>query len=310
MTSDPNSILASAATDKSRDSVNSNSGSGAAQPLEPALFIVSTPIGNLRDITLRALDVLRQADEVLAEDTRVARKLLDTYDIRTKITPYHDHNGSQRRPQILAQLAAGQSIALISDAGTPLISDPGWKLARDVIESGHRIIPLPGASAVLAGLVTSGLPTDRFMFCGFLPPRSAARIKTAKSLSGVPASLIFYESGARLATCLQDLVVALGGDRDAAIGRELTKLFEETRRGSLANLAATYQELPTPKGEIVLMLGPPANGEPSNDDIANALRGAMKDKSVKAAVAEVSETLGLPRRQVYQHALTLKNGAK
>jgi len=256
---------------------------------------------------LRALDVLRQADEILAEDTRVARKLLDAYDIRTKITPYHDHNGSQRRPQILAQLDAGLSIALISDAGTPLISDPGWKLARDVIQAGHRIIPLPGASAMLAGLVTSGLPTDKFMFCGFLPSRSAARIKAATSLAMVPASLIFYESGARLATCLQDLASSLGGNREAAIGRELTKLFEETRRGTLAELTAAYQTLPTPKGEIVLMVGPPPETEPSDEDIDNALREAMADKSVKAAVTEIAEALNLPRRRVYQQALALKN---
>ncbi|MEO0608177.1 MAG: 16S rRNA (cytidine(1402)-2'-O)-methyltransferase, partial [Pseudomonadota bacterium] len=208
----------------------------AAQPLDPGLYIIATPIGNLRDITLRAVDTLAQADEILAEDTRVARRLLDAYSIRAKLSPYHDHNGAKRRPEIIDKLENGGAIALISDAGTPLVSDPGWKLARAALDAGQRVYPLPGASALLAGLVASGLPSDRFMFCGFLPPKSGARKKAAAEFISVPGTLIFYETGPRLAESLRDLADVLGGGREAAMARELTKLFEETRRGTLSSL--------------------------------------------------------------------------
>lgn len=280
----------------------------AAQALDPGLYIIATPIGNLRDISLRALDTLAAADEVLAEDTRVARRLLDAHNVRAKLSPYHDHNGAKRRPEILEKLANGGAIALISDAGTPMVSDPGWKLSRDALEAGHKVIPLPGASALLAGLVASGLPSDRFMFCGFLPPKSGARKRAALDLAAVPSTLVFYESGPRLADCLQDLANTLGGTREAAVARELTKLFEETRRGTLIDLAAHYAENGPPKGEIVLLVGPPDKIEASEETIDAALTEALKSQSVKQASTEIAELFGLPKRNVYQRALALKDG--
>ena len=214
--------------------------------LQPGLYVVSTPIGNLRDITLRALDVLAAADEVLAEDTRVAGKLLSAYGVKARLSPYHDHNGAERRPELLRKLSEGARIALVSDAGTPLVSDPGWKLAHEALEAGHRVFPIPGASAMLAGLVASGLPSDRFCFAGFLPPKQGARTQSLESLKAVPATLIFYESGPRLADTLADMASVLGAGRQGAVARELTKLFEETRRGTLADLAAHYAEAAAP----------------------------------------------------------------
>lgn len=279
-----------------------------AQALEPGLYIIATPIGNLRDITLRALDTLRDADEILAEDTRVARRLLDAHNIRAKLSPYHDHNGAKRRPEILQKLNDGGAIALVSDAGTPMVSDPGWKLSREALDAGHKVIPVPGASALLAGLVASGLPSDRFMFCGFLPPKSGARRKTAVSLASVPSTLVFYESGPRLTDCLSDLAETLGASREAAVARELTKLFEETRRGTLSDLATHYAEHGPPKGEIVLLVGPPIEKEADEETIDAALVEAMKSQSVKQASNEIAEMFGLPKRNVYQRALALKDG--
>lgn len=260
----------------------------------------------MRDITLRALDTLASADEVLAEDTRTARRLLDAHNLKASVTPYHDHNGAHRRPDILQKLEAGAAIALISDAGTPLVSDPGWKLTRDALDAGHKVIPVPGASAALAGLVTSGLPSDRFMFCGFLPPKSGARQKEIDALASVPSTLIFYESGPRLAAMLNDLAAGLGGERQAAVARELTKLFEETRRGSLQDLAAHYSNAGPPKGEIVVLVGPPDRALVTDDVIDQALRAALAEQSLKQAAADISDALGLPRRDVYQRALQLK----
>lgn len=294
--------------DASRVSSEPKSGTDAAQPLESGLYIVATPIGNLRDISLRALDTLQAADEVLAEDTRVARRLLDAHGIRAKLSPYHDHNGAKRRPEILGKLADGAAIALISDAGTPLVSDPGWKLSRDALDAGHRVFPIPGASALLAGLVASGLPSDRFMFCGFLPPKTGARQKAAGELAAVPSTLVFYESGPRLADCLRDLAAILGAAREAAVSRELTKLFEETRRGTLGDLAAHYAEQGPPKGEIVLLVGPPLEDEVSEEALDTAIRQALQSQSVKQAAAEIAAQLGLPKRDVYQRALALKDG--
>lgn len=280
----------------------------STQPLDTGLYIVATPIGNLRDITLRAIDTLRAADEVLAEDTRVARRLLDAHDIRAKLSPYHDHNGAKRRPEILNKLSDGAAIALISDAGTPLVSDPGWKLARTALDAGHKVIPIPGPSALLAGLVASGLPSDRFMFCGFLPAKPGGRRKAAKALSAIPATLVFYEAGPRLADCLHDLSEELGADREAAVARELTKLFEETRRGNLGELASFYAEHGPPKGEIVVLVGPPLDVEISEADLDEALIQALKNQSVKQAAQQVSERFDLPKRDVYQRALALKDG--
>mgnify|MGYP001795409360 CR=1 FL=1 len=262
----------------------------------------------MRDITLRAIDTLAQADEVLAEDTRVARRLLDAHDIRAKLSPYHDHNGAKRRPEILETLADGAAIALISAAGTPLVSDPGWKLARTALAAGHRVFPLPGASALLAGLVASGLPSDRFMFCGFLPPKSGARKKAASGFAAVPATLVFYETGPRLAESLRDLAETLGADREAAVARELTKLFEETRRGTLKSLAMHYAEAGAPKGEIVLLIGPPEETQFSAAEIDEALTQALQSHSVKHAAAEIAAQFGLSKRDIYQRALALKDG--
>ena len=308
MSSNYPSSTAAGSGDASRATGEPKSATATAQPLESGLYIVATPIGNLRDISLRALDTLQAVDEVLAEDTRVARRLLDAHGIRAKLSPYHDHNGAKRRPEILASLADGAAIALISDAGTPMVSDPGWKLSRAALEAGHRVVPIPGASALLAGLVASGLPSDRFMFCGFLPPKAGARKKAAAALAAVPSTLVFYESGPRLADCLQDLSTTLGETREAAVCRELTKLFEETRRGTLGELATHYAEQGPPKGEIVLLLGPPLQDEVSEEALDAALRKALQTHSVKQAAAEIAAQLGLPKRDVYQRALALKDG--
>jgi 16S rRNA (cytidine1402-2'-O)-methyltransferase len=300
--------MSSDISSSSRLSGEPKSTRGAAQPLDPGLYVVSTPIGNLRDITLRALDVLRQADEILAEDTRIARRLLDAHDIRAKVSPYHDHNGAIRRPDILEKLASGASLALISDAGTPLVSDPGYKLVHEASESGHKIIPVPGASALLAGLVTSGLPSDRFMFCGFLPAKSKGRQSEAARLAEIPATLVFYETGPRLASSLADLSEVLGKDRTAAVARELTKLFEETRRGTLKELAQHYAESSPPKGEIVLLIGPPVEQALDQDQIDNALKTALETLPMKQAANQVAAQFNIPKRDAYQRALTLKDG--
>jgi|1048.fasta_scaffold45369_2 16S rRNA (cytidine1402-2'-O)-methyltransferase len=271
------------------------------------LYVVSTPIGNLRDITLRALDVLAGVEEVLAEDTRVASKLLSAYGVKARLSPYHDHNGAERRPGLLKRLEEGGRIALISDAGTPLVSDPGWKLVHEALEHGIKVFPVPGASALLAGLVASGLPSDRFLFAGFLPPKSGARRSEIESLKQVPATLVFYESGPRLAESLADLAAVLG-DRDAAVARELTKLFEETRRDTLAELAAHYDEAGPPRGEIVLLVGPPKEVAATAADVDAALRVALNEMPTKAAASAVAEALGLPKRDVYQRALQIKSG--
>lgn len=275
-------------------------------PLLPGLYVVSTPIGNLRDVTLRALDVLAGADEILAEDTRTARKLLDAYSIRARVSPYHDHNGALRRPEILEKLSEGSAIALISDAGTPLVSDPGYKLVREVAAAGHSVFPIPGASALLAGLVVAGLPSDRFLFAGFLPPKSVARRKALTDVSAVPATLVFYESGPRLAGSLADMAEILGADRDACVARELTKLFEETRRDTLERLAAHYQEAGAPRGEIVVLVGPPSEADASEQDLDAALRKALETLPTKQAANAVAEALGIPKRDAYQRALALK----
>ncbi len=258
-------------------------------------------------MTLRAIDVLGAADEVLAEDTRVAAKLLSAHGLKVRLSPYHDHNGAERRPGLIARLSEGARLALISDAGTPLISDPGWKLVHEALEAGIRVWPVPGPSALLAALVASGLPSDRFFFGGFLPPKSHARREALSGLSTIPATLIFYESAARLAACLADMAAVLG-PREAAIVREITKRFEETRRASLATLAAHYAETGPPKGEIVIVIGPPAPETALPGELDAALLAALQTESLKGAAEAVSQALGLPRREVYQRALQLKAG--
>ncbi len=271
---------------------------------------MATPIGNLRDITLRALDVLGSADEILAEDTRVTQKLLNAFGLKAPLSPYHDHNAAERRPELIARLQGGARLALVSDAGTPLVSDPGLKLVQAAIEAGVKVIPLPGASALLTGLVISGLASDRFLFAGFLPPKSEARRKDIIRLKSTEATLIFYESGPRLADTLSDLA-ALLGDRSAVVARELTKFFEEARRGTLADLAAHYHEAGPPKGEIVLLVAPPLSGEAASEsDVRQALQGALATMSTKAASESVSVAFGWPKREVYALALAIKAEAQ
>ncbi|WP_287369784.1 16S rRNA (cytidine(1402)-2'-O)-methyltransferase, partial [Mesorhizobium sp.] len=228
----------------------------SARPLEPALYLVATPIGNLADITLRALETLAAADIVACEDTRVSRVLLDRYGIRRRTTAYHEHNAGEAGPKLIAALLAGQSVALISDAGTPLISDPGYRLVGEALDQGIRVVPIPGPSAPLAALTASGLPSDAFLFAGFLPIKTGQRLARLEALKMVPATLIFFESPRRLAETLGAMVEALGGARKAAIGRELTKTFEEIRTGTLESLADHYAAADTPKGEIVICVGP------------------------------------------------------
>ena len=276
--------------------------------LKPGLHIVATPIGNLGDVTLRALAALAGADLIACEDTRVTRKLLDRYGIGTPLTPYHDHNAAEVRPKLLRRLGEGAALVLVSDAGTPLVSDPGYKLVRAAQDAGHSVTALPGASAVLAALAVAGLPTDQFLFAGFLSPKAAARRTRIAELARIPATLVLFETGPRIAATLADLADGLGRERDAALCRELTKLHEEVRRGDLATLAERYAE-EEPRGEIVLVIGPPPAAEqPSVEDADMLLRNALARTSLKAAVAEVAATTGLPRRQIYQRALALEKG--
>jgi 16S rRNA (cytidine1402-2'-O)-methyltransferase len=276
-----------------------------ARALAPGLHVVATPIGNLRDITIRAIETLAAADLVACEDTRVTRRLLDHFAFTAKLAPYHEHNAAEMRPKILARLAAGEAIALVSDAGTPLVSDPGFKLVEAAREAGHPVIPVPGASAPLAALAAAGLPTDAFFFDGFLPVKTAGRRQRARALAGVPGTLIFFESGPRLAGSLADLAAELGS-RQAAVCRELTKAYEEVRRGTLAELAGHYAGAADPKGEIVVLVGPPGPAPAlAADDVDALLRAALGEASVKDAAARVAEATGLPRRDLYQRALVL-----
>ncbi len=278
---------------------------GKGQALGPGLYLVSTPIGNLRDITLRALDVLGGVDRVLAEDTRVTRRLLDAYGLRVELTAYHDHNGERVRPGILADLREGARIALVSDAGTPLVSDPGYKLAREAIADDVPVIAIPGASAVLAALAIAGLPTDCFTFAGFPPQKTGPREAWLEPFRHVPGSLVFYEGVSRLPAMLDSLARVLG-DRPAAVCRELTKLHEEARRGSLSGLASHYAEAGPPRGEVVIVVGPPAADDWDAGRIDTALRAALEDMRVKEAASHVAEASGWSRRDVYARALALK----
>jgi 16S rRNA (cytidine1402-2'-O)-methyltransferase len=279
---------------------------GAMEASKPApgLYLVATPIGNLGDITLRALEVLAGADVIACEDTRVTRKLVDRFGMETPLTAYHEHNAAEARPKLLARLAAGDAVALVSDAGTPLISDPGYKLALAVRDAGHAVTALPGASSVLTALSLAGLPTDRFFFEGFLPPKQAARQKRIAALVAVPATLVLFESGPRLAAALADLATVLGA-RPAAICRELTKLHEEVRRGDLDTLARDYADGAETRGEIVIVVGPPPDDDDNALDVDDLLRNALTRVSVKDAVGEVALATGRPRREVYQRALEL-----
>ena len=273
--------------------------------LAPGLYVVATPIGNLRDITLRALDVLAAADRVLAEDTRQTGKLFEAYSLKNKLTAYHDHNAAARIPQVMGWLAEGQSVALVSDAGTPLVSDPGFKLVREAAAQGFDVFPLPGASAVLAGLVKSGLPSDRFLFAGFLPAKASGRKRELEALKSVQATLVFFETGPRIKACLTDMAEILG-EREVVLTRELTKRYEESRSGSFVELIDSVTR-DQPRGELVLLIGPP--GEDTGWDAArvqSALEQIIPDDGVKRASAQVAEMSGWAKREVYALALSLK----
>lgn len=271
----------------------------------PGLYLVATPIGNLGDITLRALETLAGVDVVACEDTRITRRLMERFSIHATLKQYHEHNAEQARPKILEKLAQGASIALVSDAGTPLISDPGFKLVREVSAAGFPVIALPGPSSVLAALSVAALPTDRFFFEGFLPSKQTARRNRLSELARIDATLVMFESGARLQDSLQDLA-GIMGEREAAICREMTKLHEEVRRATVNELAAIADTLET-RGEFVLVIGPPAAdaGLMSDDALDDLLRTSLARGSVKDAVAHAVEVSGRPRREIYARALEL-----
>ncbi|AZO40458.1 16S rRNA (cytidine(1402)-2'-O)-methyltransferase [Mesorhizobium sp. M7D.F.Ca.US.005.01.1.1] len=281
----------------------------AARPLEPALYLVATPIGNLADITLRALETLAAADIVACEDTRVSRVLLDRYGIRRRTTAYHEHNAGEAGPKLIAALQAGQSVALISDAGTPLVSDPGYRLVGEALDHGIRVVPIPGPSAPLAALTASGLPSDAFMFAGFLPVKSGQRLTRLEALKAVPATLIFFESPRRLADSLVAMVEALGGQRKAAIGRELTKTFEEMRTGTLQALADHYAAADTPKGEIVVCVGPAEAKADEPEDIDRLLLSLAAEMPASKAAAEAAKMTGGQKQALYRRLLELKDAS-
>ena len=298
-----------------RDSSHS-SGPGAIDPREataagpgskprPGLYLVATPIGNLGDISPRALDVLRAADLIACEDTRHTGSLLARFGIKAALQAYYDHNAAKVRPLLLRRLAGGALVALVSDAGTPLISDPGYKLVRDALAQGSFVTAVPGPSALLAALCIAGLPTDRFYFGGFLPAKAGARRQALQDAARVPATLVFFDSPQRLAESLADMAVVLGA-RDAAVARELTKLHEEVRRGPLPELAAAYAAEPAPRGEIVIVVGPAPEEAAAAVDIDAALRRALVTMSVREAAAAVAAATGAPKREVYRRALALE----
>jgi 16S rRNA (cytidine1402-2'-O)-methyltransferase len=275
--------------------------------LPQSLYVVATPIGNLGDISLRALWTLMHVDYIACEDTRLSGGLLSRYGIKKPLISYHDHNADKMRPQILQKLSAGESIALISDAGMPLIADPGFKLVRDCREAGHTVTVIPGANAALTALAGSGLATDHFYFAGFLPPKQSARKKAIEELAAIQSTLIFYEAPQRLGDCLADLAKLLGATRPAAVARELTKMFEETITSTLGELAEHYKEQ-KPKGEIVIIVGPPERKALTVDtsEIDVKLKETLHLLSLRDAVAAVSDATGARKSEVYARALWLK----
>jgi len=282
-------------------------GQGLQDRFTPGLYLVATPIGNAADITLRALALLDQADLIACEDTRTSGTLLRRYGIAAKLTPYHDHNAAEARPLLLRRLAEGAIVALISDAGTPLISDPGYKLVRDVVEAGLPVTALPGASSPLAALCLAGLPSDRFLFAGFPPAKAGAAETWLAELAQTEATLVLLESPQRLPDALARAAHILGGSREAAVARELTKKFEEVRRGSLDDLAAHYAEAGPPRGEVVLVIGPPPQGSvaAAAQDLDAMLRQALQHASVSQAAASVAAASGRRKRDVYARALEI-----
>ena len=277
--------------------------------LPAGLYLVATPIGNLRDMTLRAIDVLAQANIVLCEDTRVTGKLLKAHDIKAKMQSYNDHNADRQRGQIIETITAGKAIALVSDAGMPLISDPGYKLVRDCIDLGLMVTTLPGANAVLSALQLSGLPSDKFSFLGFLPSKTAARKTVLNEWKDVPSTLITYEGASRLVGSLSDMLAVLG-DRPAAVVREITKMFEESRTASLSQLVAYYIDAGAPKGEIVIVIAPPKIKEYDDAALGKELTAALRTMRVKDAAAHVAEITGVSKSILYQMALDINDKNK
>ncbi len=279
-------------------------------PLSAGLYFVATPIGAARDITLRGLDILATADLIAAEDTRTARKLMEIHGVALngrQVVAYHDHSGDGARDRLVRAVQDGQSVAYVSEAGTPLVADPGFELGQAMIGAGLSVLSAPGASAVLAALTVSGLPTDRFMFIGFLPPGKTQRDTEIATLRDLAFTMIFYESPKRLKDMLTSLRDILGADRQAVVCRELTKRFEEVRRGTLSDLHDLFADRPI-KGEIVVLVGRAGAVEVADADIVAALRSAMTTLRIKDAATLVAGAMGLPRRQVYQIALTLETG--
>ncbi len=272
----------------------------------PGLYIVSTPIGNAGDITLRALDVLKAVDLIVCEDTRVTQKLLTLYSIKKPLLSYHEHNAERVRPNILQQLQSGKRIALVSDAGTPLISDPGYKLIKACIEAKLALIPIPGVSAPIAALTVAGLPTDKFIFTGFPPPKSKARQEFFTTFSSLPLTCIFFESARRIIASLQDMLVVLG-DRQAVVAREITKKFEEVRRGQISSLLQHYQEHGLPKGELVVLVGQLEDAKPTLQNCDELIALVLEKKSVRDTVQLITQATGLPHREVYAQVLAIKD---
>ena len=272
----------------------------------PGLHLVATPIGNLGDVTLRALAVLRGADRIFCEDTRITARLLARYGIETPLGLYHDHNADAVRPAVLAALRRGESVALVSDAGTPLVSDPGYRLARAAIAENLPVTAVPGPSAAMTALILSGLPPDVFLFAGFPPPRQAARRRAFARWAALDATLVFFEGASRLAASLADMA-ELFGNRAAAVARELTKLHEEVRRARLADLAAHYRDSGKPRGEVAVVVGPPERAAPDPADIETRLRAALAELGIRDAAAKLAAETGLPRSQLYRRALVIRD---
>lgn len=281
-----------------------------AQTLSPGLYVVATPIGNLKDVSFRALSTLAAADAVLAEDTRVTKTLLAHYGITTPLVAYHEHSNDAVRERMIHRIREGQALALVSDAGTPLVSDPGYKLVQAAIEEGLPVTPIPGPSAVLTALVVSGLPTDRFFFEGFLPAKSGARRARLAEIASIPGTLMLFEGPHRLPEMLADAAAILG-ERQAVVARELTKMFETIRRGSLLELSQIFAEEGPPKGEIVVLIGEAsraAQAAEADAALDETLLAALKGHSIKDAAAIVASELNLPKREVYARALALSKG--
>lgn len=276
--------------------------------LAPGLYLVATPIGSARDITLRALDILATADVIAAEDTRNARKLMEIHGVARngrQILPYHDHNGAGMRPKLLGMIADGKSVAYVSDAGTPLVADPGFALARDAASADLLVTTAPGASAVLAALGVAGLPTDRFLFAGFLPPKAGARAAALQEVARLRATLVYYETAKRLPVVMVAMAEAFGPDRPVAICRELTKKFEQVVRGNLGSVPGLLGTDMPLKGEFVVVVGPAEAREVDPADLDTALEEALGTLSVKDAASAVAKDLGLPRKVAYARALEL-----